>query len=236
MSGGVDSAVAAARAVAAGHDVTGVHLALSRTPATLRTGARGCCSREDAGDARRAADVLGIPFYIWDLAERFQADVIDDFVAEYAAGRTPNPCLRCNEKIKFAAVLDRALALGFDAVVTGHHARLRDGVLHALGRRGQGPVLRAGRARPPSARPLDLPARRFDQGRGAGRGGRARPGGRGQAGLARHLLHPRRRHPGFPGRAAGRPSRSRSSTTPERPSAPTRVRSATPSASGTGCG
>ena len=129
MSGGVDSAVAAARAVDAGHDVTGVHLALSAAPATLRHGARGCCTIEDAHDARRAADVLGIPFYVWDLAERFRADVIDDFVAEYAAGRTPNPCLRCNEKIKFAAVLDRALALGFDAVVTGHHARLADGRL-----------------------------------------------------------------------------------------------------------
>ncbi len=129
MSGGVDSAVAAARAVDAGHDVTGVHLALSANPATLRTGARGCCTAEDAHDARRAADVLGIPFYVWDLAERFRADVIDDFVDEYAAGRTPNPCLRCNEKIKFTAVLDRALALGFDAVVTGHHARLVDGRL-----------------------------------------------------------------------------------------------------------
>jgi tRNA-specific 2-thiouridylase len=129
MSGGVDSAVAAARAVDMGHDVTGVHLALSSQPATLRHGARGCCTVEDAHDARRAADVLGIPFYVWDLAERFKADVMDDFVREYAAGRTPNPCLRCNEKIKFAAVLDRALALGFDAVVTGHHARLVDGTL-----------------------------------------------------------------------------------------------------------
>jgi tRNA-specific 2-thiouridylase len=129
MSGGVDSAVAAARAVDAGHDVTGVHLALSAAPATLRHGARGCCTLEDSHDARRAADVLGVPFYIWDLAERFRADVIDDFVSEYAAGRTPNPCLRCNEKIKFSAVLDRALALGFDAVVTGHHARLVDGRL-----------------------------------------------------------------------------------------------------------
>src|SRR5215213_10727158 len=65
-----------------------------------------------------------------DLAERFAGDVVDDFVAEYAAGRTPNPCLRCNEKIKFSAVLDRAVALGFDAVVTGHHARLgTDGLL-----------------------------------------------------------------------------------------------------------
>ncbi|HEU5268149.1 MAG TPA: tRNA 2-thiouridine(34) synthase MnmA, partial [Jatrophihabitans sp.] len=129
MSGGVDSAVAAARAVDAGHDVTGVHLALSAKPATLRQGARGCCTLEDANDARRAADVLGIPFYVWDLAERFRADVIDDFVSEYAAGRTPNPCLRCNEKIKFSAVLSKAIALGFDAVVTGHHARLVDGRL-----------------------------------------------------------------------------------------------------------
>jgi tRNA-specific 2-thiouridylase len=129
MSGGVDSAVAAGRAVDAGHDVTGVHLALSTAPATLRQGARGCCTREDANDARRAADVLGIPFYVWDLAERFRVDVVEDFVNEYAAGRTPNPCLRCNEKIKFSAVLDRALALGFEAVVTGHHARLVDGRL-----------------------------------------------------------------------------------------------------------
>src|SRR5579884_2178695 len=127
MSGGVDSAVAAARAVEAGHDVTGVHLALSANPKSYRTGARGCCTIEDARDARRAADVIGIPFYVWDLAERFHADVVDDFVNEYAAGRTPNPCLRCNEKIKFAAVLDKALALGFDAVCTGHYARVVDG-------------------------------------------------------------------------------------------------------------
>ncbi len=126
MSGGVDSAVAAARAAEAGNDVTGVHLALSSNPASFRSGARGCCTKEDARDARRAADVIGIPFYVWDLAERFRADVVDDFVAEYAAGRTPNPCLRCNEKIKFAAVLDKALALGFDAVCTGHYARIVD--------------------------------------------------------------------------------------------------------------
>jgi tRNA-uridine 2-sulfurtransferase len=124
MSGGVDSAVAAARAADAGHDVTGVHLALSANPGSYRTGARGCCTLEDARDARRAADVIGIPFYVWDLAERFDRDVVQDFVAEYARGHTPNPCLRCNEKIKFAAVLDRAVALGFDAVCTGHHARL----------------------------------------------------------------------------------------------------------------
>lgn len=125
MSGGVDSAVAAARLVDEGHEVTGVHLALSKNPQTYRSGARGCCSLEDSHDARRAADVLGIPFYVWDLSDEFDAGVVQDFLAEYAAGRTPNPCLRCNEKIKFAAVLDRGLALGFDAVATGHYARTR---------------------------------------------------------------------------------------------------------------
>ncbi|PRY02121.1 tRNA 2-thiouridine(34) synthase MnmA [Allonocardiopsis opalescens] len=130
MSGGVDSAVAAARAAEAGHDVVGVHLALSKNPSSYRTGARGCCTVEDSRDARRAADAIGIPFYVWDMAEEFDRDVVRDFVSEYAAGRTPNPCLRCNEKIKFAAVLDRAVALGFDAVCTGHHARLLGGVLH----------------------------------------------------------------------------------------------------------
>ncbi len=130
MSGGVDSAVAAALAVDAGHQVTGVHMALSRRPATLRTGARGCCTVEDAFDARRVSDLLGIPFYVWDFSAEFAEGVVEDFLAEYAAGRTPNPCLRCNEKIKFAALLDRAVALGFDAVATGHHVRLIDGVLH----------------------------------------------------------------------------------------------------------
>ena len=127
MSGGVDSAVAAARAVEQGHEVTGIHLALSRNPKSYRTGARGCCTIEDANDARRAADVIGIPFYVWDLSERFHEDVVEDFLEEYAEGRTPNPCLRCNEKIKFAAVLDRALGLGYDGVVTGHYAQLRTG-------------------------------------------------------------------------------------------------------------
>jgi tRNA-specific 2-thiouridylase len=129
MSGGVDSSVAAARMVDAGHDVVGVHLALSSAPGTLRTGSRGCCSKEDAGDARRVADVLGIPFYVWDFAERFKEDVIDDFVESYARGETPNPCVRCNERIKFSALAARALALGFDAVATGHYARLSEGRL-----------------------------------------------------------------------------------------------------------
>lgn len=125
MSGGVDSAVAAARAVDAGHEVVGVHLALSRMPGTLRTGSRGCCTIEDSRDAHMVAGMLGIPFYVWDFSEQFKEDVVDDFIAEYANGRTPNPCMRCNEKIKFAALLDRAIALGFDAVATGHYAEIR---------------------------------------------------------------------------------------------------------------
>ncbi|WP_019137837.1 tRNA 2-thiouridine(34) synthase MnmA [Cellulomonas massiliensis] len=126
LSGGVDSAVAAARAVDAGHDVVGVHMALSRNRDQFRTGSRGCCSIEDAGDARRAADVLGIPYYVWDLSERFESTVVADFLAEYEAGRTPNPCVRCNEHIKFEALLDKAVALGFDAVCTGHYARVEE--------------------------------------------------------------------------------------------------------------
>lgn len=127
MSGGVDSAVAAARAVEAGHDVIGVHLALSSNPQKYRSGARGCCTVEDSHDARRAADVIGIPFYIWDMAQEFHEEVVENFLAEYSAGRTPNPCLRCNEKIKFAAVLDRARAMNFDGVVTGHYAITHEG-------------------------------------------------------------------------------------------------------------
>ena len=125
MSGGVDSAVAAARLHDAGHEVVGIHLALSANPQTYRSGARGCCTLEDSRDARRAADVIGIPFYIWDMAEEFRQDVVENFMSEYSAGKTPNPCLRCNEKIKFEAVLNRAIAMGFDAVGTGHYAQLK---------------------------------------------------------------------------------------------------------------
>jgi tRNA-specific 2-thiouridylase len=130
MSGGVDSSVAAARMVDQGHEVVGVHLALSRSSSSSNSpgrGSRGCCTLDDARDARRVADMLGIPFYVWDLSERFAADVVADFIDEYRHGRTPNPCLRCNEKIKFAAVLERALALDYEAVATGHYAQVIDG-------------------------------------------------------------------------------------------------------------
>ncbi|WP_371164380.1 tRNA 2-thiouridine(34) synthase MnmA [Buchananella felis] len=127
LSGGVDSAVAAARAVDAGHEVIGVHMALSKTPSATRVGSRGCCTLEDADDARRTAHLLGIPYYVWDLSDSFEQTVIADFLTEYRAGRTPNPCVRCNEFVKFSALLERGVALGFDAVCTGHYARIVDG-------------------------------------------------------------------------------------------------------------
>jgi tRNA-uridine 2-sulfurtransferase len=130
MSGGVDSSVAAALAVDAGWQVTGVHLKLSSTPAHLQVQGRGCCTVADADDARRVADSLAIPFYVWDMVEEFERAVVDDFVAEYAAGRTPNPCARCNQHVKVAGLLRRATALGFDALVTGHYARVEGGALY----------------------------------------------------------------------------------------------------------
>jgi len=109
-------------------------MALTRNRAQTRTGSRGCCSIEDSADARWAAQILGIPFYVWDLSEEFEERVVADFLDEYRAGRTPNPCVRCNERVKFDALLERALALGFDAVATGHYARLSGGA--ASGRPG----------------------------------------------------------------------------------------------------
>jgi tRNA-uridine 2-sulfurtransferase len=130
MSGGVDSSVAAALLVEAGFDVTGVHLKLSDTPAHLQVAGKGCCTVADADDARRVADTLGIPFYVWDLADEFHQAVVADFEAEYARGRTPNPCARCNERVKVAGLLERARGLGFDALATGHYARVEDGRLY----------------------------------------------------------------------------------------------------------
>lgn len=127
LSGGVDSAVAAAMAVDAGHDVTAVHMALSAQPQSCRVGARGCCSLEDSEDAARAAEIIGIPYYVWDLSEQFEKTVIADFLDQYRAGHTPNPCVRCNEFVKFRELAARGKALGFDAVCTGHYARRIDG-------------------------------------------------------------------------------------------------------------
>lgn len=131
LSGGVDSAVAAALLVDAGHAVTGVHLKLADVPLAEQVAGQGCCTLDDAQDARRTAQVLGIPFYVWDLGDLFVREVQAPFAAAYAAGTTPNPCVTCNERVKYAGLLDRATTLGFDALATGHHARLRtaDGVV-----------------------------------------------------------------------------------------------------------
>lgn len=122
LSGGVDSAVAAALLVEQGHEVTAVHLRLADVePGVV---GHGCCGLDDAQDARRTAQVLGVPFHVWDLREVFRREVQTPFAEGYRAGTTPNPCVECNARVKVAAVLRRARALGFDALATGHHARV----------------------------------------------------------------------------------------------------------------
>jgi tRNA-specific 2-thiouridylase len=119
MSGGVDSSVAAALLVEQGHEVVGATLKLWGGPA-----GSGCCSVADVEDARRVAQQLGIPHHVFNLAEEFEASVVAPYVAEHARGRTPNPCIECNRHLKFDRLLDRAVRLGFDALATGHHARV----------------------------------------------------------------------------------------------------------------
>ncbi|MBX5465647.1 MAG: tRNA 2-thiouridine(34) synthase MnmA, partial [Clostridia bacterium] len=124
MSGGVDSSVAAALLVRQGYEVIGVTMQIwqARDPAEeARLG--GCCSLGAVADARRVAELLGIPYYVLNLQEAFRRAVIDDFVREYARGRTPNPCIVCNREIKFAALLERARELGAEYVASGHYAR-----------------------------------------------------------------------------------------------------------------
>ena len=125
MSGGVDSSVAAAMLLERGHDVTGVTLKLWGGESDS-----GCCSVSDVEDARRVAAQLGIPHYVFNFADDFNTDVVDPYVDAYASGRTPNPCVECNRSIKFGRLLERANALGFDFLATGHHAR----VLHQRGK------------------------------------------------------------------------------------------------------
>jgi tRNA-specific 2-thiouridylase len=126
MSGGVDSSLAAALLVEQGYDVIGVSMRLWEAEPGA-TGS-GCCTLDDFLDARVVAAQLGIPFYVMDFRAHFARAVVDDFVAEYRRGRTPNPCARCNQFVKFAALWDRARELGAELVATGHYARLRAGV------------------------------------------------------------------------------------------------------------
>lgn len=121
MSGGVDSAVAAALLQAQGWEVTGAFVCMGR--AADAEGGSGCCSPQDAADARRVAGLLGVDLFVLDATAGFER-IIDAFAAEYAAGRTPNPCIRCNRDVKIGRLLQRAGQLGFDAVATGHYARV----------------------------------------------------------------------------------------------------------------
>ena len=122
MSGGVDSSVAAALLLADGHEVTGATMKLWGGPSDS-----GCCSVADVDDARRVAQQLGVDHFTFGFADDFEADVVAPYVAAHAAGRTPNPCVECNRRLKFDRFLRRADALGFDAIATGHHARVERG-------------------------------------------------------------------------------------------------------------
>ena len=127
MSGGVDSSVAAALLRDEGHDVVGVTMKLWGGESDT-----GCCSVSDVDDARRVARKLGIDHHVFNFGDRFGRDVVDRYVDAHALGETPNPCIECNRHVKFDKLLRRAHALGFDAVATGHHARIVD---HGRGRR-----------------------------------------------------------------------------------------------------
>jgi tRNA-specific 2-thiouridylase len=119
MSGGVDSSVAAARCLAAGHDTVGVTMKLWGGPSDT-----GCCSVADVDDARRVADHLDIDHHVFNFGDDFDERVVGPYVAEHVAGRTPNPCIECNRHLKFDRLFERARVLGFDKVATGHHARV----------------------------------------------------------------------------------------------------------------
>src|ERR1700738_1199679 len=123
MSGGVDSSVAAALLVQAGEEVVGATMKLWGGPSDT-----GWCSVADVEDARRVAQQLGIAHHVFNFSEEFGRHVVDPYVADHAAGRTPNPCVECNRHLKFDRLLTRAEQLGFDLVATGHHARISPGL------------------------------------------------------------------------------------------------------------
>ncbi len=125
MSGGVDSSVTAALLLEQGHEVIGVHMKLHDVAPGAEPGK--CCGLDDALDARRVADELGIPFYVMNLREAFQKSVMDQFSDDYLAGRTPNPCIHCNGVLKFRVLMARSMALGAEALATGHYCQVTHG-------------------------------------------------------------------------------------------------------------
>jgi tRNA-specific 2-thiouridylase len=129
LSGGVDSATAAGLLVEQGHRVVGMTMRLYDARGTAASSGGRCCGPRDVEDARAVCAHLGIPFYVIDLAPEFSAAVVDDFVEAYLAGETPNPCVKCNQHIKFTPLLERARAIGADVLVTGHYAQIVDGEL-----------------------------------------------------------------------------------------------------------
>ena len=124
MSGGVDSSVAAKLTIDMGYECIGCMMKLYESEEGEDIGGRTCCSLDDASDARSVAFSLGMPFYVFNFKENFKEQVIDRFVSEYLAGRTPNPCIDCNSFMKFDRLLRRAEELGCDKIVTGHYARI----------------------------------------------------------------------------------------------------------------
>ncbi len=125
MSGGVDSSVAAKLLLEQGYEVAGVFLHFWKDPETSEKSENRCCSLESFKDAKDVAAKIGIPLFSLDYSEPFKESVVDYFLQEYSEGRTPNPCVACNRKIKIGRLLDQALALGYDYLATGHYLRLR---------------------------------------------------------------------------------------------------------------
>jgi tRNA U34 2-thiouridine synthase MnmA/TrmU len=187
MSGGVDSSVAAALLAEQGHEVIGLSMQLYDQTAGERSFG-SCCTLDDLHDARRVAAAIDIPHYILNFERQFEAQVVANFVREYAAGRTPLPCARCNSDLKFATLVERARGFGADAVATGHYA------LPAQARRRslEGPVVLSLFTHAGPARARRVPCWRPSEGRRARVRAAASAARRRQARQPGDLLHSRR--------------------------------------------